>query len=339
MSGDFGITNNGGVVLNSTASTHHVDSYERSLYDEFTMKQQQQVSNQRNVPIPIDIIGAPPGNIPTPNFLSGSVRPNEYIHSGNMGFRSFPAHSSSAPPQSQNPNQHHSHTTGFVASQNHPNQNISNRQTYPGKIIAQSALNGSSSSSNSDLSEEVGSLAALDGLTDLLPMMPTSEAVKLSLRHMDRPEEDTHEEKLEIKSLTNNNSLLLIGSSPTSPTPSINGSTIQMKNWDESGSVASSSSHTSAFSSGETPPPLTPTTSLYHLQPLKPSYQMLDNGGKLAGTTMAHNFHTGPPSHQSNASHLEFACSAPEVTSLLLSDFGVSVSNSDAEWLDNLIKL
>ncbi len=38
-------------------------------------------------------------------------------------------------------------------------------------------------------------------------------------------------------------------------------------------------------------------------------------------------------------SHLEFACSAPDVTHLLQSDLGVSVSNTDAEWIDNLIKL
>ena len=43
-----------------------------------------------------------------------------------------------------------------------------------------------------------------------------------------------------------------------------------------------------------------------------------------------------PPSFPS---HLEFACSAPDVTQLLQSDLGVSVSNTDAEWIDNLIKL
>jgi hypothetical protein len=49
-----------------------------------------------------------------------------------------------------------------------------------------------------------------------------------------------------------------------------------------------------------------------------------------------------PPSSlmsSSYPSHLEFACSAPDVTDLLQSDLGVSVSNTEAEWIDNLIKL
>ena len=56
-------------------------------------------------------------------------------------------------------------------------------------------------------------------------------------------------------------------------------------------------------------------------------------------TTINQIFQPGSSSQHNNSSHFEFPCSAPEVTNLLLSDFGVSVSNSDAEWLDNLIKL
>merc|ERR1719412_600023 len=49
MSGDFGIDNNGGMVLNSSTNTH-IDYYERSLYDEFTLKHHQQhISHPRSV--------------------------------------------------------------------------------------------------------------------------------------------------------------------------------------------------------------------------------------------------------------------------------------------------
>lgn len=334
MSVNFGLGNNEGMVLSSNGNGHH-DYYERSLYDEFTMKQQlqQQLTHQRAASAEATTRAANSG---PQRFLSSTIPPNSYANNrGNPTFRSYSQSSSITTPQ--NHNLHQLQIPGFNGSKQ-TTQNISNGHNYAGKGIimpTQPILNSSANSSNSELSEEVGSLAALDGLTDLLPMMPTSEAVKLSLRDIDGVDDENNG-----KPLTNNNSLVLIGSSPTSPNPSINGSSgsMTLKNWDESGSMSSSSSHSSTFSSSETPPPLTPT-SLYHLQSLKSLYHQPDTNMKLTGTTLTQNFHTGLSSNHQNSSHLEFACSAPEVTSLLLSDFGVSVSNSDAEWLDNLIKL
>jgi len=332
MSVDLGVGNNRGMVLNSNGNVHH-DYYERSLYDEFTMKHQQQLPSHQRVASGEVTTG--PAN--SGRFSASYIPPNSYTNiGGNPTFRTYSQ--SNSIPSPQNHNLHQLQSPNFNASKQ-ITENISNRHNYVGKgthMPTQPTLNSSANSSNSDLSEEVGSLAALDGLTDLLPMMPTSEAVKLSLRDINGVDDESND-----KTLTNNNSLILIGSSPTSPSASINGSngSISLKNWDESGSTVSSSSHSSAFSSSETPPPLTPTTSLYHLQPPKSLYHQQDTDTKLTGTTMSQNFHSGISSNHHNSSHLEFACSAPEVTSLLLSDFGVSVSNSDAEWLDNLIKL
>jgi len=66
-------------------------------------------------------------------------------------------------------------------------------------------------------------------------------------------------------------------------------------------------------------------------------YNQPEPATKFTGTTINQIFQPSSSSQHNNSSHLEFSCSAPEVTNLLLSDFGVS--NSDAEWLDNLIKL
>lgn len=334
MSRDFSVGNNAGMVLGANANTH-LDYYERSLYDEFTLKHQQQLVNH---PRAVSIEGTN-GTVNTSNlqrFSGSSVSSNNYTSNGNTAFRSY-SHSVTSPPSLNN--FHQLQIPCFNDSSQHPTtQNISNRHIYAGKSIPaliHPTLN--SNSRTSDLGEEVGSLAALDGLTDLLPMMPTSEAVKLSLRDIDGVDDDTNDDPTDIKPLTNNNSLVLIGSSPTSPDPSINGSSMTLKNWDESGSVASS--HSSAFSSSETPPPLHPSTSLYHLQPLKSLYPQQDTITKFTGTTINQIFQPGSSSQNHHSSHLEFPCSAPEVTNLLLSDFGVSVSNSDAEWLDNLIKL
>jgi hypothetical protein len=74
-------------------------------------------------------------------------------------------------------------------------------------------------------------------------------------------------------------------------------------NWD-------ATSNSSASYLSVTPPPAPPSRSLLSLQ--------------------------APASFPS---HLEFACSAPDVTHLLQSDLGVSVSSTDAEWIDSLIKL
>jgi len=328
MSGDFGIDNNGGMVLNSSTNTH-IDYYERSLYDEFTLKNQQQHLNRPN--------GS--SNISShPRFTASSNVPtNGYTLNGSSDYRSYPNQNTVASPPNAN-TFHQLQTPSFNGSVQQPtSQGVPNRHGYVLKNTQQQ-LNGSGGNRNSGLNDEVGSLAALDGLTDLLPMMPTSEAVKLSLRDIEgMRDEDSNDEQSEGKSLINNNSLVLIGSSPTSPTPSSNGSngSITLKNWDESGSVASS--HSSAFSSSETPPPIHPSTSLYHLQPLKPLYNEPQPATKFIGTNINQIFQPSSTSQHNNSSHLEFSCSAPEVTNLLLSDFGVS--NSDAEWLDNLIKL
>jgi hypothetical protein len=292
-SGDFGIGNDGSMVLGSNANTH-LDYYERSLYDEFTLKHQQQ---QVNHPRAVSIEGSN-GTANTSNlqrFSASSVSSNNYISNGNTAFRSYSHSPSVASPPSLN-NFHQLQIPCFTNSSQHPTtQNISTRQNYVGKITTelthQTINSNSANNRTSDLGEEVGSLAALDGLTDLLPMMPTSEAVKLSLRDIDGADDDSNDEQTEHKPLTNNNSLVLIGSSPTSPSPSINGSNCSMtlKNWDESGSVASS--HSSVFSSSETPPPLHPSTSLYHLQPLKSLYQQQDTTTKFTGCSyLIHTF-------------------------------------------------
>ena len=273
MSGDFAIDNNGGMVLNSNGNTH-LDYYERSLYDEFTLKHQQQHLNHPN--------GS--SNISShPRFsASSNVPTNGYATNGSTEYRNYPHPNPITSPPNAN-TFHQLQTPSFNGSVQQPTaQPTSNRHNYILKNTQQ--LNGSGGNRASDLGDEVGSLAALDGLTDLLPMMPTSEAVKLSLRDIEGiRDEDSNDEQTEGKPLINNNSLVLIGSSPTSPTPSTNGSngSITLKNWDESGSVGSS--HSSNFSSSETPPPLNPSTSLYHLQPLKPLYNQPEPATKFTG--------------------------------------------------------
>lgn len=342
MSGDFGIDTNGGMVLNSNTNTH-LDYYERSLYDEFTLKHQQQHINH---PRSISMEGSN-GSANTSSqsrFPPTSSSSSIYTNNGRAAYRNYSHANSIASPPNIN-TFHQLQTPSFNESLQHPTaQNVSNRHNYVQKStlqLTQQTISNISSGNHrtTELGDEVGSLAALDGLTDLLPMMPTSEAVKLSLRDIEGVDDDSNDEQPENKPLINNNSLVLIGSSPTSPNPSTNGSncSLALKNWDESGSVASS--HSSAFSSSETPPPLNPSTSLYHLQPLKPLYQQQEAVTKFTGTTINQIFQPGSSSQHNHSSHLEFPCSAPEVTNLLLSDFGVSVSNSDAEWLDNLIKL
>ena len=273
MSGDFGIDNSGGMVLNSNTNTH-LDYYERSLYDEFTLKHQQQHLNHPN--------GS--SNVSSHSRFSASsnVPSNGYSNNGSTEYRNYPHPNTITSPPNAN-TFHQLQTPSFNGSVQHPTtQAASIRHNYLLKN-AQQQLNGSGGN-RSDISDEVGSLAALDGLTDLLPMMPTSEAVKLSLRDIEGiRDDDSNDEQPEGKPLINNNSLVLIGSSPTSPTTSTNGSnaSITLKNWDESGSVASS--HSSAFSSSETPPPLHPSTSLYHLQPLKPLYNQPEPATKFTG--------------------------------------------------------
>lgn len=344
MSGDFGIDNNGGMVLNSNTNTH-LDYYERSLYDEFTLKHQQQHINH---PRSVSMEGSN-GSVNTSShsrFPPTSSSSSIYTINGSTAYRNYSHPNSIASPPIITNTFHQLQTPSFNESLQHTTaQNVASRHNYVQKNTPQLtqqmiANNISGITRTTELGDEVGSLAALDGLTDLLPMMPTSEAVKLSLRDIEGlNNDDSNEEQQDNKPLINNNSLVLIGSSPTSPNPSTNGSncSLALKNWDESGSVASS--HSSAFSSSETPPPLNPSTSLYHLQPLKPLYQQQESVTKFTGTTINQIFQPGSTSQHSHSSHLEFPCSAPEVTNLLLSDFGVSVSNSDAEWLDNLIKL
>jgi hypothetical protein len=342
MSGDFGIDNNGGMVLNSNTNTH-LDYYERSLYDEFTLKHQQQHINH---PRSVSMEGSN-GSVNTSShsrFPPTSSSSSIYTSNGSTAYRHYSHPNSISSPPIVN-TFHQLQTPCFNESLQHPTaHNVASRHNYVVKrtpqLTQQTIANNSSGISRTiELGDEVGSLAALDGLTDLLPMMPTSEAVKLSLRDIEGVDDDSNDEQPDNKPLINNNSLMLIGSSPTSPNPSTNGSncSLALKNWDESGSVASS--HSSAFSSSETPPPLNPSTSLYHLQPLKPLYQQQETVTKFTGTTINQIFQPGSSSQHNHSSHLEFPCSAPEVTNLLLSDFGVSVSNSDAEWLDNLIKL
>jgi hypothetical protein len=330
--GDISVENGGGMLLSSNTSSH-IDYYERSLYDEFTLKHQQQqhINHTRGG---VSMEGSSRTSQPSshPRFNSSSPSSNNYLNNGGSGYRQYSHLTPSL-------NTFHQLQTppcfNEISAAHHPNlHGVSSRHNYDGK--APHHISGSNGNSRSpELGDEAGSLAALDGLTDLLPMMPTSEAVKLSLREIEGLDDDSNDEH--TKPMINNNSLVLIGSSPTSPTPSTNGS-LTLRNWDESGSVASSHS-SSAFSSSETPPPLHPSTSLYHLQPLKPLYQQQEAITKFTGTTINQIFQPGSSSQHNNSSHFEFPCSAPEVTNLLLSDFGVSVSNSDAEWLDNLIKL
>ena len=286
MSGDFGIDNNGGMVLNSNTNTH-VDYYERSLYDEFTLKHQQQhITHPRSVSME-----GSNGSVNTsshsrfpPTTSSSSI----YTSNGSTAYRNYSNPNSIASPPIIN-TFHQLQTPGFNETlQHHSAQNIASRHTYLAKstpqLTHQMIVNsGLGINRTTELGDEVGSLAALDGLTDLLPMMPTSEAVKLSLRDIEGVDDDSNDEQPDNKPLINNNSLVLIGSSPTSPNPSTNGSncSLALKNWDESGSVASS--HSSAFSSTETPPPLNPSTSLYHLQPLKPLYQQQEAVTKFTG--------------------------------------------------------
>jgi hypothetical protein len=345
MSGDFGADNNGGMVLNSNTNTH-LDYYERSLYDEFTLKHQQQHNVNHPRAVSMEGPNGSANNSSQSRFTTTALPSNNYTVNGNTTYRNYSTQSSISTPPTAN-TFHQLQTPTFNNGLSHPTtQSISNRHTFVGKstpVLTQQTISTGHSGNirASELGDDVGSLAALDGLTDLLPMMPTSEAVKLSLRDIEGVvDDDSNDDQPENKPLINNNSLVLIGSSPTSPNPSTNGSncSLTLKNWDESGSVASS--HSSAFSSSETPPPLNPSTSLYHLQTLKPLYQQQETVTKFTGTTINQIFQPGSSSQHNNShSHLEFPCSAPEVTNLLLSDFGVSVSNSDAEWLDNLIKL
>jgi hypothetical protein len=331
--GDLSVENGGGMLLSSNTSSH-IDYYERSLYDEFTLKHQQQqqhINHTRGVSMEGSSRASQPSS--HPRFNSSSPSSNNYLNNGSSGYRQY----SHLTPGTTNTFHQLQTPPCFneISAAHHTNlHSVSSRHNYDGK--APHHISGSNGNSRSpELGDEAGSLAALDGLTDLLPMMPTSEAVKLSLREIEGLDDDSNDEH--TKPMINNNSLVLIGSSPTSPTPSTNGS-LTLRNWDESGSVASSHS-SSAFSSSETPPPLHPSTSLYHLQPLKPLYQQQEAITKFTGTTINQIFQPGSSSQHNNSSHFEFPCSAPEVTNLLLSDFGVSVSNSDAEWLDNLIKL
>ena len=274
MPGDFGIDNNGGMVLNSN-SNNHLDYYERSLYDEFTLKHQQQHLNHAN--------GS--SNISSHQRFNASlnVPSNGYTNNGSTEYRNYSHPNTITSPPNAN-TFHQLQTPSFNGSIQQPTaQGALNRHSYMLKNTLQQ-LNGSGNNRSVEVGDEVGSLAALDGLTDLLPMMPTSEAVKLSLRDIEGiRDDDSNDEQSEGKPLINNNSLVLIGSSPTSPTPSTNGSngSITLKNWDESGSVASS--HSSAFSSSETPPPINPSTSLYHLQPLKPLYSQPEPATKFTG--------------------------------------------------------
>ena len=286
MSGDFALDNNGGMGLNSNTNTH-IDYYERSLYDEFTLKNHQQHINH---PRSISMEGSN-GSVNTSShsrFPPTSSSSSIYTANGNTPYRSYSHQNSIASPPIVN-TFHQLQTPSFNESLQHPtSQNVENRHGYIGKatpqLTHQILANGNSGSHRTtELGDEVGSLAALDGLTDLLPMMPTSEAVKLSLRDIEGVDDDSNDEQSDTKPLINNNSLVLIGSSPTSPNPSTNGSncSLTLKNWDESGSVASS--HSSAFSSSETPPPLNPSTSLYHLQPLKPLYNQPEPATKFTG--------------------------------------------------------
>ena len=281
LSGDFGIDNNGSMMLGSNTNTH-IDYYERSLYDEFTLKnqQQQQINHQRA--LSMDGTSQSGGNNSSshPRFSSSSVSSNVYTNNGNAGYRNYSHQNSLASPPNLN-NFHQLQTPSFHGQLQHQTaQSISNRhfKTEQGLTIN----NSSASNRTSDLGDEVGSLAALDGLTDLLPMMPTSEAVKLSLREIEGLGDESNDENAtENKPMINNNSLVLIGSSPTSPSSTSQNGSTTLKNWDESGSVASS--HSSSFSSSETPPPLHPSTSLYHLQPLKPLYQQQETMTKFTG--------------------------------------------------------
>ena len=74
LSGDFGIDNNGSMMLGSNTNTH-IDYYERSLYDEFTLKnqQQQQINHQRA--LSMDGTSQSGGNNSSshPRFSSSSV--------------------------------------------------------------------------------------------------------------------------------------------------------------------------------------------------------------------------------------------------------------------------
>lgn len=192
----------------------------------------------------------------------------------------------------------------------------------------------SSSTANSHSGDDV-SLATLESLTDLLPMMPASEAIKLSLKDLDTDTAD-------LASNGGGEKPVLSELSPPLPvTPS-----------------GSSSSNYSTISL--TPPPPNAVLSYQHSQATSPEPPYV--GGHHASAAFAHLHHlqhsaatrggsSGYPGHHQMAaasssshhqhgshSHFEFACSSPEVTSLF-SDFGVPVSNTDAEWLDNLIKL
>ena len=114
----------------------------------------------------------------------------------------------------------------------------------PSSSSANSTTSGSGSGGNDDVS-----LATLEGLTDLLPMMPHSEVIKLSLKDLDTAA-DLGNEKPVLSEL-----------SPPLP------------GWGHSGGDTSSNYSTMSL----TPPPLVPSSSSS-----QPSYHMLHQQARLS---------------------------------------------------------
>jgi hypothetical protein len=151
------------------------------------------------------------------------------------------------------------------------------------RLTSQTTVSSTTPSENDD--EGIGSsLADLDSLTDLLPMMAPDLVTCIK--------GDLDEEP------------------PTAASSSATASTTTSSQWESMSNMSSTS-----YGSSTTCRAASTNLTFMSSTPL------------LSSTAAA-------------ASHLEFTCSAPELSSLLLSDFGVSVPNSDAQWLDdNLIKL
>ena len=136
MSGDFGIDNNGGMVLNSNTNTH-LDYYERSLYDEFTLKHQQQHINH---PRSVSMEGSN-GSVSTSShsrFPPTSSSSSIYTINGSTAYRNYSHPNSIASPPIITNTFHQLQTPSFNESLQHTTaQNVASRHNYVQKNTPQ----------------------------------------------------------------------------------------------------------------------------------------------------------------------------------------------------------
>merc|ERR1719273_3011740 len=79
------------MILSSNTNSH-IDYYERSLYDEFTLKHQQQQQQHINHSRGVSMDGASRTAQPSshPRFNSSSPSSNNYLNNGGSGYRQYP---------------------------------------------------------------------------------------------------------------------------------------------------------------------------------------------------------------------------------------------------------